>query len=104
MAASTSDCPTAPTSIRKVRSIVTMLPAMVPSSSVAVDSPARMGRPPSAARAPRSRPEAAVASVIAIIRDGCFAAIAVRTIAGWTCAPSQMSSAATSSVCSTATC
>ena len=84
VAASTIDNPISRTSIRNARSIVSTLPAMVPSWRNAADSRATIGWPPSDAREPGGRPDSAVPSVIAMIRDVPLAAIAVRTSAGCT--------------------
>jgi len=54
----------------------------VPSGNSAVRSPAVIVRPPSIARDPIGRPAAALASVIAKIRDVRLAAIAMRMSAG----------------------
>ena len=54
------------------------------------------------AHAPGRSPATDVASVIAMTRDGPLARIAVPTTEGWTCTPSQISSAATASEWSTA--
>ena len=57
------------------------LPATVPSSRSATDSPAVIERPPSRARRPTGSPEAAVPSVIARTRAGRLAAMTFRTSA-----------------------
>ena len=61
-----------------------MLPAIVPSAQNRRRCAAVIGWPPNIAAEPTGSPAAAVASVMAITRDGRFAATAMRTIAGWT--------------------
>ena len=56
VAASTSDRPIFSTSVRNARSMVSTLPASVPSPRRAADSPAVIGCPPSVPRAPGGRP------------------------------------------------
>ena len=85
----------------KARSIVSVLPASVPSSRYAA-SRMVIGRPPMWLFEPRGSPDPAVPSVIAMMRSGRFAASAARIIAGCTWTPSQMSSAVISSDSSTA--
>ena len=70
------------TSVWNARSIVSVLPANVPSPRNAADASAMIGWPPSIPRVPVGRPETAVPSLIAMIREGPFAATAVRTSAG----------------------
>ena len=83
-AASTSDTPARRTSIRNAPSIVSTLPARVPSSSSAVRSVTTIGWPPRRAREPTGSPDPAVPSVMAMMPSTPLARIATRISAGWT--------------------
>ena len=79
-----------------------VLPASVLSARNAPCSRTVMSRPPSFVTVPGRSPAPALPSVMAITRSTPFAAMAVRSMPGWTWKPSHTSSAETSGDCSTA--
>jgi hypothetical protein len=84
MAASTIDLPNRFTIVRNARSIVSELPASVPSSRTTASSLTRMRRPPRRANDPGGSPEPPVPSVIAMMPCVPLAAIATRHMPGCT--------------------